>query len=98
MVPAAEAGGRKPFLSVNSCFGHSACSERSPSLRVVAWGNHTQFHIKERIMAPSKEQVRQWLSDRRDAKAPPPSPEEVRRQLGWDMMREMDKQRQETSR
>jgi hypothetical protein len=35
---------------------------------------------------PSKEQVRQWMAERKERAAPPPSPEEVRRQLGWEML------------
>lgn len=50
------------------------------------------------VTQPSKEQVRQWLTDRRDAKTPPPAPEQVRRELGWDMTHQMDKQRQECAR
>jgi len=32
---------------------------------------------------PSKEQVRQWTQQRQVLRTPPPSPEEVRRELGW---------------
>lgn len=35
---------------------------------------------------PSKEQVRAYTQSRTKAKTPPPSPEEVRRQLGWGML------------
>jgi hypothetical protein len=35
---------------------------------------------------PTKEQVRAWQQERIEAKAPPPSPEEIRRQLGWGLM------------
>lgn len=35
---------------------------------------------------PSKEVVRRYLEDRRKAKAPPPTPEQVRRELGWWML------------
>lgn len=36
--------------------------------------------------APSKEAVRTWLNDRRASPTPPPTPEEIRRQLGWEML------------
>ncbi len=32
---------------------------------------------------PSKEQVRAYMVQREHARLPPPSPDEVRRQLGW---------------
>lgn len=35
---------------------------------------------------PSKETVHSWFMQRRAEKAPPPSPEEIRRQLGWGML------------
>lgn len=49
-------------------------------------------------MAPTKEQVRVWMNERRVATTPPPVPEQVRRELGWDMSQPMDKQRQECAR
>ncbi|MES2257160.1 MAG: hypothetical protein V4724_01510 [Pseudomonadota bacterium] len=36
---------------------------------------------------PTKEQVRQYLEQRQSARTPPPSIEEIRRQLGWTLMR-----------
>ena len=33
--------------------------------------------------APSKEQVREWLDQRRRICSPLPTPQEVRAQLGW---------------
>ncbi|UTY60163.1 hypothetical protein [Massilia sp. erpn] len=35
---------------------------------------------------PSKEMVREYLERRSQEAAPPPSPEEIRRQLGWGLM------------
>lgn len=35
---------------------------------------------------PSKEVVREYMAKRREAKGPPPSPDEVRRQLGWPLI------------
>lgn len=49
-------------------------------------------------MAPTKEQVREWMNQRQAEHTPPPTPEQVRRELGWDMERGMDKQRQESAR
>ena len=34
---------------------------------------------------PTKEQLRAYLQTRHESKTPPPSPEEVRRQLGWNL-------------
>lgn len=35
---------------------------------------------------PSKHLVRAWLERRSKEVKPPPTPEEIRRQLGWDML------------
>ncbi|MGZ4872751.1 MAG: hypothetical protein ACXV99_12705 [Candidatus Angelobacter sp.] len=35
---------------------------------------------------PSKEQVRQWMQQRQVEHKPPPTPEQVRRELGWHMI------------
>jgi hypothetical protein len=35
---------------------------------------------------PSKEQVRQWMTERQEQRRPPPEPEDVRRELGWGML------------
>ena len=43
-------------------------------------------------MKPTKEQVRQWQSRNREQKRPPPTPEQTRQELGWDMLREQQKQ------
>jgi hypothetical protein len=32
---------------------------------------------------PDKEQVRAWMAERQQQSAPPPAPEDIRRQLGW---------------
>lgn len=39
---------------------------------------------------PPKHLVRQYLERRAREHKPPPSPEEVRRQLGWDMLMPAD--------
>jgi hypothetical protein len=35
---------------------------------------------------PSNQQVRSWMQQRQADKSPPPSPEEIRRQLGWGLV------------
>jgi hypothetical protein len=37
---------------------------------------------------PTKQHVREWLSREVKAKQPPPSPEQIRRELGWDLLKE----------
>lgn len=32
---------------------------------------------------PSHQQVREWMQQRQEAKQPPPSPEQIRRELSW---------------
>lgn len=36
-------------------------------------------------MQPTKEQTRKWLQERSTAKTPPPSPEQIRKELGWEL-------------
>lgn len=35
---------------------------------------------------PSKQQIRDWMQQRQQEHKPPPTPEEIRRQLGWEMI------------
>ena len=42
------------------------------------------------VQKPSKEVVRQWLIREVAAKSPPPSPDEIRRMLGWHMLQNND--------
>ena len=35
---------------------------------------------------PSNQQVRTWLQQRRQDGTPPPSPEQIRRELGWGLV------------
>ncbi len=35
---------------------------------------------------PTKEQIRHYLQERQIEKLPPPSTEEIRRRLGWDLI------------
>lgn len=36
---------------------------------------------------PTHQQVRQYGQRRREAKTPPPTPEQIRRELGWQLVR-----------
>lgn len=36
---------------------------------------------------PSKESVRKWLRERRLVRVPPPDPQQIRRELGWELVR-----------
>jgi len=40
----------------------------------------------QRTSPPTKEQVRAWLKKQIEAKQPPPSAEEIRRQLGTELI------------
>ncbi len=37
-------------------------------------------------MKPSKQQLEAWLKQRHQAKTPPPTPEQIRQQLGWGLV------------
>ncbi len=41
--------------------------------------------MHRRTIQPSKEQVRAWMQARGRALRPPPSPDDIRRQLGWQL-------------
>lgn len=41
----------------------------------------------EQRQKPGKEMVRQWLKAELEQRRPPPDPEQIRRALGWDMLR-----------
>ena len=36
---------------------------------------------------PSKEAVRHWLRTQIEARRPPPDPKQIRRELGWELIR-----------
>ena len=36
---------------------------------------------------PSKETVRQWLRTELEQRRPPPDPQQIRRELGWDLIK-----------
>ena len=42
---------------------------------------------------PTKEQLRQWQQKNRAERRPPVSPEQARKELGWDMIKGNNKQR-----
>jgi len=41
----------------------------------------------EQRQKPDKEMVRKWLKAELEQRRPPPDPEQIRRELGWDMLR-----------
>ena len=43
--------------------------------------------MPHRVTQPTKEQVRAYMAAREGARRPPPPPEEIRRQLGWRLLR-----------
>ena len=43
------------------------------------------------IIKPAKEKVRKWLQKQVKSKEPPPSNEEIRRQLGWYLLPKVSK-------
>lgn len=42
---------------------------------------------------PSKESVRQWLRHELALRRPPPDPQQIRRELGWDVIRPLGGER-----
>ena len=38
------------------------------------------------VSRPTQQQVRDYMTQRQRDKTPPPSPDEIRRQLGWGLM------------
>ena len=43
------------------------------------------------ITKPNKWKVRKWLAEQVKSKEPPPSREEIRRQLGWHLLPKVSK-------
>ncbi|MES2264197.1 MAG: hypothetical protein V4724_37290 [Pseudomonadota bacterium] len=41
----------------------------------------------EQAKQPSKEAVRQWMQDRVEQRRPPADPQQIRRELGWDLIK-----------
>jgi len=44
---------------------------------------------------PTKEQVREYMNQRAAEHKPPPTPEEIRRQMGWDLAQAANKAAQQ---
>ncbi|MBD8531521.1 MULTISPECIES: hypothetical protein [unclassified Massilia] len=44
---------------------------------------------------PTNEQVRNWMQQRQADRSPPPTPDEIRRQLGWNLV---EAEREKTNR
>ena len=44
-------------------------------------------HDKEKPVQPAKELVRKWLKAELAQRRPPPDPEQIRLELGWDMLK-----------
>lgn len=42
---------------------------------------------------PSKEQVRQWMSERSKERKPPPDRKQIRKELGWELIEAEREQR-----
>ena len=42
---------------------------------------------KQQAAKPAKELVRKWLKAEVAQRRPPPDPEQIRRELGWDMLK-----------
>lgn len=40
-----------------------------------------------RLQQPSKESVRKWLRARIEERRPPPDPGQIRRELGWELVK-----------
>lgn len=40
------------------------------------------------VTHPSPQQVRDWMKQRQAEQKPPPTPEEIRRELGWELVRD----------
>lgn len=36
---------------------------------------------------PTRQQVREWMQQRQVERTPPPTPSEIRRMLGWDLIK-----------
>jgi hypothetical protein len=41
----------------------------------------------DRTKQPSKETVRRWLQTQLEKRLPPPDPKQIRRELGWEMLK-----------
>ena len=68
-----------------------ANSPSTPRYTVALWSHRGSFHreakIKEDKKQPSKESVRQWLRNQIEERRPPPDPKQIRRELGWELLK-----------
>lgn len=46
-----------------------------------------------KFQQPSKECVRMWLRARIEQRRPPPDPAQIRRELGWELIRGVERKR-----
>jgi glycosyltransferase A (GT-A) superfamily protein (DUF2064 family) len=70
--------------------------KRSP--HVNAMGPHgldceTEHAMTRQLQQPSKESVRAWLRARIAARRPPPDAQQIRRELGWELVTPPPRQR-----
>ena len=42
--------------------------------------------MNQKVSQPSKEKIRNYMQDRGKSHKPPPSQDEIRRQLGWELI------------
>ncbi len=49
--------------------------------------------VMTKFQQPSKEIVRKWLRARVEQRRPPPDPVQIRRELGWDLVKTVCEQR-----
>lgn len=45
------------------------------------------------VKKPDKEKFKKWYRDHREKKEAPPTPEQIRRELGWELDKDYDKNR-----
>lgn len=55
-----------------------------PVVRFSEWENAMCKQVQQQ---PSKESVRNWLRARQEQKGPPPDGQQIRRELGWGLVR-----------
>jgi hypothetical protein len=73
-------------IKTNHAWDYSAAQPgASQKLEFVGRIAKVEENIMDKVKQPSKEQVRQYMEQRRAANDPPPSMDEIRRQLGWQL-------------
>jgi hypothetical protein len=68
------------------------CQERRATLGGPMVANTMEVIMTVHTSQPSKEMVREYLERRNHEVDPPPTPEEIRRQLGWGLVMFDEKQ------